>query len=138
MWCSLIFIWSWCCCCVNIQPKEKKQECGAALPSMCLFLPPSPQYQYKKNYEKSKGHYHTIPDNLEQLHLKEATELQSIVSWPRLSFFLHIHLPCPKFSWIPLEDSSYTCSNKCSWKFPKISGAWNLATCWNKCSCYEW
>lgn len=44
------------------------------------FLPPSPQYQYKKKYEKSKGHYHTIPDNLEQLHLKEATELQSIVS----------------------------------------------------------
>lgn len=51
---------------------------------MCFFAP-SPQYQYKKNYEKSKGHYHTIPDNLEQLHLKEATELQSIVSlsrWP--------------------------------------------------------
>uniref|UniRef100_A0A452EKW5 Nebulin n=1 Tax=Capra hircus TaxID=9925 RepID=A0A452EKW5_CAPHI len=59
----------------------EKQECGAALPSMCLFLPPSPQYQYKKNYEKSKGHYHTIPDNLEQLHLKEATELQSIVKY---------------------------------------------------------
>uniref|UniRef100_H0WTP1 Nebulin n=1 Tax=Otolemur garnettii TaxID=30611 RepID=H0WTP1_OTOGA len=38
-------------------------------------------YQYKKNYEKSKGHYHTIPDNLEQLHLKEATELQSIVKY---------------------------------------------------------
>lgn len=46
----------------------------------CPFCAPSPQYQYKKNYEKSKGHYHTIPDNLEQLHLKEATELQSIVS----------------------------------------------------------
>uniref|UniRef100_G1P067 Nebulin n=1 Tax=Myotis lucifugus TaxID=59463 RepID=G1P067_MYOLU len=38
-------------------------------------------YQYKKKYEKSKGHYHTIPDNLEQLHLKEATELQSIVKY---------------------------------------------------------
>lgn len=47
---------------------------------MCFFAP-SPQYQYKKNYEKSKGHYHTIPDNLEQLHLKEATELQSIVKY---------------------------------------------------------
>lgn len=52
--------------------------------SACAFVPSSPQYQYKKNYEKSKGHYHTIPDNLEQLHLKEATELQSIVSQSRL------------------------------------------------------
>lgn len=102
------------------------------------FLPPSPQYQYKKNYEKSKGHYHTIPDNLEQLHLKEATELQSVVSWPRLTFFLHI-LQCKKF-WcippLPPKDGSY--SNHCLRKYPKILGALNLATCWNKCLCYEW
>jgi hypothetical protein len=56
---------------------------------MC-FLAASPQYQYKKNYEKSKGHYHTIPDNLEQLHHREATELQSIVSPSRW-------LPTPSF-----------------------------------------
>lgn len=46
---------------------------------------PSLQYQYKKQYETSKGHYHVVPDNLEQLHLKEATELQSQVSWSSVS-----------------------------------------------------
>lgn len=58
---------------------KRKPETLWALPTDVLSAVP-PQYQYKKNYEKSKGHYHTIPDNLEQLHLKEATELQSIVS----------------------------------------------------------
>uniref|UniRef100_A0A3B3CEF5 Nebulin n=1 Tax=Oryzias melastigma TaxID=30732 RepID=A0A3B3CEF5_ORYME len=37
----------------------------------------SSDYRYKKKFEESKGHYHMIPDTPEQLHLKEASELQS-------------------------------------------------------------
>lgn len=69
---------------------KRKPETLWNLPTDVLSAA-SPQYQYKKNYEKSKGHYHTIPDNLEQLHLKEATELQSIVSSSRCL----AHSQCP-------------------------------------------
>uniref|UniRef100_A0A668A059 Uncharacterized protein n=1 Tax=Myripristis murdjan TaxID=586833 RepID=A0A668A059_9TELE len=40
-------------------------------------------YRYKKKFEESKGHYHMIPDTPEQLHHKEASELQSNVKWPK-------------------------------------------------------
>ena len=73
-----------------------------AFPLIC-FLAASPQYQYKKNYEKSKGHYHTIPDNLEQLHLKEATELQSIVSPSR--WLPHTELPFTTVSKTSIEST---------------------------------
>ena len=38
------------------------------------------QYQYKRKFEESKGHYLMIPDTPESLHHREASELQSHVS----------------------------------------------------------
>uniref|UniRef100_A0A8C4VGJ1 Nebulin n=1 Tax=Falco tinnunculus TaxID=100819 RepID=A0A8C4VGJ1_FALTI len=49
--------------------------------SEVFLLTVSLAYQYKKQYEKSKGHYHVVPDNLEQVHLREASELQSHVKY---------------------------------------------------------
>ncbi|MBN3325457.1 NEBU protein, partial [Atractosteus spatula] len=41
----------------------------------------SSDYQYKKKFEASKGHYHMVPDTPEQIHHKEASELQSQVKY---------------------------------------------------------
>ncbi|KAG9348753.1 hypothetical protein JZ751_029070 [Albula glossodonta] len=39
------------------------------------------EYQYKRKFEESKGHYLMIPDTPEQIHHKEASELQSHVKY---------------------------------------------------------
>lgn len=41
----------------------------------CLFI----QFEYKKQYEQSKGHYHLALDTAERLHHKENAVLQSQV-----------------------------------------------------------
>ncbi|XP_048862253.1 nebulin-like isoform X46 [Brienomyrus brachyistius] len=41
----------------------------------------SSDYQYRRKFEESKGHYHMIPDTPEQIHHKETTELQSQVKY---------------------------------------------------------
>lgn len=59
-----------------------KLQTDALFPVLsCLtWLGIPPQYCYKKKFEESKGHYHMIADTPEQIHLKEASELQSNVS----------------------------------------------------------
>ncbi|PWA28448.1 hypothetical protein CCH79_00015920 [Gambusia affinis] len=49
----------------------------------------SSDYRYKKKFEESKGHYHMIPDTPEQLHLKEASELQSNTKHTGNALLLH-------------------------------------------------
>lgn len=45
-----------------------------------LLCPTSPQVEYKKKYEESKGKYHCAPDTMEQLHHRENVVLHSQVS----------------------------------------------------------